>query len=104
MSKTLQEIRQQMKRLVEDVNEGGYNQIIELCYADWGDWDGHDDSTEPEEPIYIDISLHQYLLNYLQESKLLDDVALVDSLEQITQNVIHYDMDILSNLKYLHLQ
>jgi hypothetical protein len=52
MENALQEVG---NSLVKSLNEAGtdYDQVLELCYADWGDWDGEDDSTEPEEPNYI---------------------------------------------------
>lgn len=58
-SKSFKDIRNKMNILVKSLNEAGtdYDRVLELCYADWGDWDG-EDSTEPEEPFYICYYLH----------------------------------------------
>lgn len=46
MIRTSKQIINEMRKLVEDINSN----VITLSYGDFNDeWDGHDDSTEPED-------------------------------------------------------
>ena len=77
MTKSLQDIRNQMNRLVEAVNGIA---VIELSYGDFDDeWDGHDDSTEPE-----DLNWTNYYLSWRAFGKKL---AKSTDLNKILENV-----------------
>jgi len=77
MSKTLQEIRNKMNKLVEAVNGIA---IIQLSYGDFDDeWDGYDDSTEPE-----DLNWTNY---YLSWRAFGDKLAKGTDLNEVLENV-----------------
>ena len=80
MSKTLQEIQNEMKALVEAVNGIA---VIQLSYGDFNDeWDGHDDSTEPE-----DLNWTNY---YLSWRAFGNKLAKGTDLNEILDNVVDW--------------